>query len=163
MTDDRITVGRFLDRWVRVNLPDTAAGSTLDDYSDVVCLHWGPALGRERLSRLTVEEVDRLWAAKRQQGYKPNSIRITRAVLRRAIGQAEREGLVSRNVAALSQPPRLNQAEGRAPSVEQARTLLRAAAGDRLEAALGSGVGSSWDCHGPISTPRRQPWRCAGR
>ncbi len=74
-------------------------------------------------------------AARREAGYRPNSIRIMRAVLRRAGGQAEREGLVSRNVATLSQPPRLNQPGGRALTVEQARTLLETARGYRLEAA----------------------------
>ncbi|MHB1511296.1 MAG: tyrosine-type recombinase/integrase [Acidimicrobiales bacterium] len=58
-----------------------------------------------------------------------------RAVLRKALAQAEREGLVSKNVAALSQAPRLSQPEGRSLSIEQARTLLDAAEGDRLEAA----------------------------
>ena len=135
VVDERVTVGQFLSRWVAVSLPGTVAGSTLDDYTDVVRLHLEPALGRKRLAQLTVEDVDRLWAAKRAAGYRPNSIRIMRAVLRRAIGQAEREGLVSRNVAALSQPPRLNQPEGRALTVDQARTLLEAARGERLEAA----------------------------
>jgi integrase len=58
-----------------------------------------------------------------------------RAVLRRALAQAEREGLIVRNVAALSQPPRLRQSDGRSLSVDQARDLLKAAKGDRLEAA----------------------------
>jgi integrase len=135
VTDDRITVGQFLNRWLQVNVPGNVAGSTLDDYLLTVRLHLEPALGRKRLSRLTVADVDTVWAAKRQQGYKPNTIRIMRAVLRRALAQAEREGLVARNVVALSQPPRLSQPEGRSLTVEQARQLLDAAQGDRLEAA----------------------------
>ena len=126
---------QFLDRWLRVNLAGSVAGSTLDDYADTVRLHLEPALGRKKLSGLTVAELDALWAAKRRAGYKPNTIRIMRAVMRRALAQAEREGLVSRNVAALSQPARISQPEGRSLSVEQARAVLDAAKGDRLEAA----------------------------
>jgi integrase len=133
ITDDRLTVARFLDRWVTVNLAGVVAGGTMDDYAHTVRLHLDPALGHKRLSQLTVADVDALWAKKRAAGYKPNSIRIMRAVLRRALAQAEREGLVSRNVAALSQPPRLSQPEGRSLSVEQAKTLLDAAEEDRLE------------------------------
>lgn len=47
-----------------------------------------------------------------------------RAVLRKALGQAEREGLVGRNVAALSMPPRIRSAEGRTLTVDQAKQLL---------------------------------------
>jgi integrase len=82
-----------------------------------------------------VADADTLWATKRSTGYKPNSIRIMRAVLRKALAQAEREGLVSRNMAALSQPARPSQPEGRSLSVEQARTLLDTTRGTQLEAA----------------------------
>jgi integrase len=135
VSDDRINVAQFLDRWLRVNISGSVAGSTMDDYAHTVRLHLEPGLGRKKLSQLTVAEVDTLWAAKREAGYKPNSIRIMRAVLRKALAQAEREGLVSRNVAALSQPARLSQPEGRSLSVEQAQRLLDTAKGDRLEAA----------------------------
>lgn len=134
--DDRLTVGAFLDRWVSTNLPGNVSGTTLDDYGHTVRLHLTPALGRKRLARLTVADVDEVWADKRKAGYKPNSVRIMRAVLRRALGQAEREGLLSRNVAALSAPPRVSQPEGRALSVKQAKQLLEAAQGHRLEAAF---------------------------
>ena len=135
VSDDRLTVGAFLRRWAEVNLPGAVTGTTLDDYRHTVRLHLSPQLGRKRLAKLTVRDVDELWAAKRAAGYKPNSVRIMRAVLRRALAQAEREGLVSRNVAALSQPPRVAQPEGRSLTIDQARALLEAAKGDRLEAA----------------------------
>lgn len=135
VADDRITVGQFLARWLAVNAPGTVSGSTLDDYSNTIRLHLEPSLGRKRLSQLTVADVDALWAAKREAGYKPNSVRIMRAVLRRALGQAEREGLVQRNVAAISQPPRISQPEGRSLTIDQARALLDAARGEQLEAA----------------------------
>src|SRR5215471_14770710 len=103
--DDRLTVKAFLNRWLAVNLPGTVAESTEDDYNDTVRLHLVPALGNRFLGKVTVVELDKLWRAKRQAGYSANSVRIMRAVLRRALGQAEREGLVTRNVAALSSPP----------------------------------------------------------
>jgi integrase len=136
VADDRLTVGQFLQRWSTQSLPGQVSGTTLDDYTHMIRLHLEPALGRKRLARLTVADVDELWAAKRKAGYKPNTVRIMRAVLRRALAQAEREGLVPRNVAALSQPARLGQPDGRALTVEQAHALLEAARGDRLEAAF---------------------------
>jgi integrase len=126
VADDRITVAQFLNRWLQVNLAGSVAGSTMDDYAHTIRLHLEPSLGRKKLSQLKVAEVDAVWAAKRAAGYKPNSVRIMRAVLRKALAQAEREGLVSRNVAALSQPARVSQPEGRSLSVDQALTLLEA-------------------------------------
>ena len=70
---------------------------------------------------------------KRDAGYSTNSVRIMRTVLRRALGQAEREGIIARNVAVLSVPPRVRAKEGRTLTVDQARRLLDAAAGHRFE------------------------------
>jgi integrase len=130
--DDKITVGAFLDRWLST-LPGHVADSTLDDYEDTVRLHLKPGLGRHKLTALTVAHVDALWQAKREK-YKPNSVRIMRAVLRKALGQAEREGLVARNVAALSMPPRLNTDEGRTLTVDQSHKLLDSVAEHRMGA-----------------------------
>ena len=134
--DDRLTVEAFLHRWLTINLPGTVAESTEDDYVDTVRLHLVPALGRKRVTKLTVAELDKLWKVKRDEGYSPNSVRIMRTVLRRALGQAEREGIISRNVAALSSPPRIRAKEGRTLTVEQAKQLLDAADGYRFEAAV---------------------------
>ena len=77
-----------------------------------------------------------LISSKRNAGYSANTVRIIRAALRRALRQAEREGLVSRNAAALSAAPRVRSDEGRALSVDQARTLLDQVRGTRDEPLL---------------------------
>ena len=134
--DDRLTVAAFLDRWITRSLPGQVGEKTLDSYADTVRLHLVPALGRKVLRRLTVADVDEFLSWKRGNGYSENSVRIFRAVLRRALRQAEREGLVVRNVAALSAAPRVRGDEGRALSVDQARILLAAVRDTRHEALL---------------------------
>jgi hypothetical protein len=131
--DDRLTLGGFLHRWLTVNIPGSIADSTLDNYVDTVRLHLEPMLGRRALTRLTVSDVDALWADKRAAGYSANSVRIMRTVLRKALAQAEREGLVPRNVAALSTPPRVRTEPGRSLTVEQAKRFLDQIRGHRLE------------------------------
>ena len=69
-------------------LPGQISESTYDDYVDIVRLHLKPALGRKILTNLSVADVDALWAYKREQGYSGNSVRIMRAVLRRAMSCA---------------------------------------------------------------------------
>lgn len=129
----RRTVGAYLDEWVE-GLPARVDLSTASDYADTVRLHLKPALGSKVLTKLSVSEVNALWASKRKAGYSGNSIRIMRTVLRSALHQAEREGLLMRNVAALSDPPRIEQPEGRSLTVAEAKCLLDAASGNRLEA-----------------------------
>ncbi len=133
-SDDRLSVGDFLARWLSINLPGHVAPSTLGDYDDTVRLHLIPALGRKKLTKLTVSDCDALWNAKRDKGYSANSVRIMRTVLRKALGQAEREWLVLRNVAALSGPPRVVAKQGRTLTQDEARVLLAAVRGERKEA-----------------------------
>jgi integrase len=135
VSDDRMTVGEFLDRWL-TGLPGKVSEKTVDSYADTVRLHITPSLGRKVLRRLTVSDVDQLLAWKRSAGYSANTVRIIRAVLRRALRQAERDGLVSRNAAALSSAPRVRGDEGRALSVDQAKALLDQVRGTRDEPLL---------------------------
>lgn len=149
----RLTVGAYLDQWIE-GVPGRVEQSTASDYADTVRLHLKPGLGSKILTKLSVSEMNALWASKRKAGYSANSVRIMRTVLRSALHQAEREGLLIRNVAALSDPPRLGQSEGRSLTVAEARRLLDAASGDRLEAVYaitlvfglrrGEALGLSW-------------------
>jgi hypothetical protein len=94
--DDRMTIGHFLARWSTVNLLGQGSGTTLYDYMHTIRLHLGPALGHKRLARLTVGNVDKLWAAKRDAGYRPNTVRIMRAVSQPArLGQPNSRPLPS--------------------------------------------------------------------
>jgi len=131
--DDRLTVAGFLERWLALSLPGRVSDKTRDSYADTARLHLVPAFKGTALRQLTVAQVDALWLYKREKGYSGNSIRIMRATLRRALAQAEREGLVARNVAALSGAPRVRAKEGRALTVEQAKTLLALIEGHRHE------------------------------
>ncbi|NNL12214.1 MAG: site-specific integrase [Acidimicrobiia bacterium] len=164
----RLTVGTFLDRWVE-GVPGRVEQSTAADYADTVRLHLKPALGSKVLTKLSVSELNALWASKRKAGYSANSIRIMRTVLRSALHQAEREGLLVRNVAALSDPPRVGHSEGRSLTIAEAKILLDAASADRLEALYaisltlglrrGEALGLSWsdiDLESALVRVRRQ-------
>lgn len=150
---DRLRVGEFFDAWL-AGLTTKLEQNTAMDYADTVRLHLRPAFGHKKLNELTVAEVNAVWAAKLWQGYRPNSVRIMRTVLRAALRQAEKEGFIVRNVAALSDPPKLNQIDGRSLTVDQAQAFLAAATGDRLEALYlvalvfglrrGESLGVSW-------------------
>ncbi len=63
----------------------------------------------------------------------PASIIKVHAVLRVALADAERMDLVVRNVAKAAKPPALGRTERRALTPEEAKHLLSAMTGDRLE------------------------------
>jgi integrase len=67
-------------------------------------------------------------------GLSPRTVLHLRAVLRRALNQACRWGLLARNVATFVQPPRVPHHEVQPLSVDEAGALLRHISGDRLEA-----------------------------
>lgn len=102
---------RRLDRWLTVNLPGSVAEATKDSYADTVRLHLVPSLGRKQLAKLTVADLDRLWETKRDSDYSSNSVRIMRTVLRRVLGQAEREGIVAQRRPAIE--PAADQGQAR--------------------------------------------------
>ena len=138
--DQQITVGAMLDQWVEDVLPGSVAKPTEQQYSDVVRLYVKPRLGKKKLRDLTPTDVTRMLrdmeqpTDSRPNGYSQNARRLARSVLRRAIRWAEVEGMVSRNVAALANPVRVERPEGRTMTPEQARVFLDHIKGDRNEA-----------------------------
>jgi integrase len=164
-----IRVGPFLDRWLtEVVEAKGSSPNTVDNYRWAVDHHIKPALGTTRLRDLTPDDVDGLLRAKNDAGLAHSSLMRIRAVLIQALRHGERYGYVSRNVAQLVDLPRAPRREGRSLTVEQAKDLLAAAKGERLEAAVicglmlglrpGELLGLSWadvDMKGRCLTVRR--------
>ena len=93
-----------------------------------------PAIGRLKLGKLTPAHVQHLYRELQDRGLSARTVRYTHAVLRRALKQAKRWGMVNRNVAEDVDPPRLKRDEIRPLDREQTRRLLETAEGDRLHA-----------------------------
>jgi integrase len=66
-----------------------------------------PELGRVKLAKLQPVDVDRMLSRLQANGLSPRTASHVRAVLRAALGTAERRGQVVRNVATLSEPVRV--------------------------------------------------------
>lgn len=130
----RQTVGQFLDRWLADVVTPTVRPKTRHSYAQIVRLHLKPALGHHQLAKLAPQHVQAMMNAKGAAGLSPRTVQYLRAVLRQALGQALKWGLVGRNVATLVDPPRSVRHEIAFLSPAQARTLLDTVKGDRLEA-----------------------------
>lgn len=114
----RLRVGPYLVRWIAS--VTQLAPATIRQHEMIIRCHLVPALGGHLLTELAPSDVD---AYLTRRDLDPQTCRHHRATLRRALADAQRDGLVSRNAAALSRPPRMRKAE---------RRWLTAAEGHRL-------------------------------
>jgi integrase len=122
-----ITLAELFERWLEHLRAKGRSEHTLYGYQRYVRRHLLPALGATRLSKLTALDIDRLCADLVAQGLSPATARQAHAILRSALSQGERWGLVGRNVAKLASPPAMPQREQHPPTAAEVRDLLGAA------------------------------------
>ncbi len=173
-----LTVAKFLDQWLTDVLPGSVAPTTEVNYGNVVKLYLKPHLGQKRLTTLQARDVAAMLTKMEKDGSAPNTRRLARSVLRRALRWAEQEGTVARNVAALANGVKVGSSEGRSLTPDQARRLLASLDGEPLEAAFtvalalglrrGELLGLAWDdltldATPPKLTVRRSMKRLSGR
>lgn len=143
-TGPRQTVATWLETWLTTWARPSVRPKTYLSYEWLMRQHAIPRIGRVRLDRLTPEHVQQLLTAAAEAGLSPRSCHHLRAVLRTALNRAIRAGHISRNVAALADPPRLGKARRIFLDKDGAAQLLAAAAGHPDETlirlALGLGL-----------------------
>ncbi len=131
---NRQTVGQFLEKWLTETARPKIRPSTYVSYQSKVANYLIPALGKHQLTKLTPQQVQTMMNEMSERGLSPRSVQYARAVLRKALNQAMKWGLVVRNVATLSEPPRVVRPEMKILHPEQARQFLDTVRGDRLAA-----------------------------
>ncbi len=142
LPSERTTVAAYLATWLESKKGNLRA-ETWRRYEDMVRLHLVPQLGRNALVKLQPADLREAYdaIAKNVSG---TTVHHCHGVLHVALRDAEREGLVSRNVASLVTAPRRTTGEQRYLGPAEARQLLDAAKGHALEAffvlALTSGL-----------------------
>lgn len=128
------TLATWLDQWHARMVAPVLKPRTSATYRSYLDQHIIPSIGRIRLDRLTVQHVYRLHEAMEGKGLSTTTALQAHRILAKALGDAEREGRIGRNVAALATAPRRRLAVRPALTAEQAITLLRSVAEDPYEA-----------------------------
>jgi integrase len=128
-----LTVGEYLDRWMR-DVEGTVRESTHQRYGYAVGPHVKPALGSIKLKDLNPAQVRWFYRDRLDSGLSPASVHKLHVVLHKALKAAVSDGLIPRNVAAGLKLPKLSREEIDPLNREEARRLLEAAKGERLEA-----------------------------
>jgi integrase len=134
-SNGRATVASIIDAWLDGHHGRRLKPATLDNYRTVAELYVTPHLGNERAAKLTPDRVRRWLDTLEDAELSANTRRLARSTLRRALELAERDGIVTRNVAALVDGPGTEGTKlDDALTADDARKVLEAAEGDRLGA-----------------------------
>jgi integrase len=137
LTAGRMTVTQLLEKWQRDAMHSgNPSPNTIANFEWAVTKHLVPAIGPRRLEELRVEHVEAMLTGMADAGRARNTCLRVRNVLQQALNWAMRRGYVIRNVADLAELPSgaRRQKQGRALTADQARALLAASTGSRLEA-----------------------------
>lgn len=128
----RQSVETFLLDWLENVAKPRVRASTHASYAGYVRGHIVPSLGKHHLDKLTPQHVQAFLNERSKAGLAPRTVQYLRAILRSALDQALRWGLVSRNVATLAEPPRSVHKQVMPLTPVEARAFLAVIEGDRL-------------------------------
>lgn len=129
----RLTVEGFLGRWLEEHVRHLEA-KTAYSYEQQVRLHIAPKLGKVQLARLNRAMVQEWVNGLAASGLSPKSVKIAHGTLRAALSVAMDWDIIPANPAARITLPKAERREPPYLTLPQARALLEALAGDRLEA-----------------------------
>lgn len=126
--EHRRSMGSFaylLERWLEHNEAELSP-TTLREYRRLVKRRIVPELGPTMMAKLTAGDLDGFYLTLRREGLSPASIHQIHAVIRRALAQGVKWGLVTSNVAADASPPTVRVERRVPPSPEVVRRLVAA-------------------------------------
>jgi len=130
----KMTVGEYLETWLRDYVSTNTAPSTADGYSDIVRTHLIPELGRFPLTALQPLHVQayysRMLRCGRRDGkggLSAQTVKHHHRVLYEALKHAVKHGLLIRNVGEAVDPPRPDSKEMITLDMDDVHTLLDAA------------------------------------
>jgi len=135
-TGPQQTLKQYLEQWLEEVHRPTLRLSSYDRYRSLLNNHILPSLGHIQVNKLTVQQVQALYARKVNEGLSAKTIQNIHGLLHKALDNAVKWGLVSRNVCSVVSTPRLIRHEIHPLTKEQAQLLLEKAHGQGLEAIL---------------------------
>src|SRR5215217_2122285 len=96
--DENMTVGEYLDVWLKSSVHGSVRQSTYDRDASLVNNHLRPALGGIKLKKLSAAHVQGFYRDRLEAGLSPSTVHKMHAVLHKALSQALKWHMVPRNV-----------------------------------------------------------------
>lgn len=132
-TGPNLKVDAYLQQWLEEVQKPTVRISTYVKYKKLINTYIVPALGGYQLQKLMPQHIQALYTNMGKKGLSAKTIQNVHGLLHNALDNALRWNMVSRNVTSVVKPPRVRKKEKQAVNLEQARALMLAARGERLE------------------------------
>jgi integrase len=140
---NKVTLKEWLDRWMEVYQKPKVAPTTYEMRQTLIRLHIEPVLGKAPLMKLRPSDLQDLYAGKLAagridgRGLSSQTVRHIHNILNPALKQAMKEGLVARNVAQATAPPKLIRLQEMRPlKRDEVARFLAAIREDRLYVAF---------------------------
>lgn len=132
--DKNMTFGEYLDRWMNDAVRGTIRESTYSRDMYLITNHVKPTLGRIKLKNVNALHLQGLYRDRLDSGLSGSTVQKIHHVMHKAFSQAVKWDLIVRNPADAVKVPTASTKEMHPLSAPEARQLLEAARGDRLEA-----------------------------
>jgi integrase len=132
--DKNLTVGEYLDHFLEDVQRGSVRESTYSRDKYLLTNHAKPTLGRVKLKNLGAMHLQRLYREKQDAGLSPSTVLKLHHILHKALSQAVKWDLIPRDPADAVKAPTPTPKEMHPLCSEEARRLLEAAKGNRLEA-----------------------------
>ncbi|RAQ97504.1 hypothetical protein A4R35_18350 [Thermogemmatispora tikiterensis] len=130
------SVRDYLEHWLEYIQKPSIRVTTYILYRRILHKHIIPALGDIPLRRLKPEQIERLYAAKREEGLAAKTISSMHSLLHTALRDAVRRNKVGRNILEMVKAPRATSPERPVLTPEQAVRLIRKVKEHSLEALI---------------------------
>jgi integrase len=122
--DENMTVGEYLDSWLKGSVYGSVRRSTYDRDTNLVNNHINPILGGLKLKKLNSTHVQSFYRDRLDVGLSASTVHKMHDILRRSLAQATKWHLVPRNVVDVVKPPRPVPKEMVALSADETRRLF---------------------------------------
>jgi integrase len=138
------TVGELLDRWLETVIRHKVKPTTLEDYAFTIRKHLKPALGSVPVQKLTPAAVQTFYADRLDAGLGARTVQLCHGRLSQALALALREGILTRNVCTLTDPPTPRPHPADVWTADESRRVIAASTEDLYAPlwllALGTGL-----------------------
>jgi len=103
------TVSQFMARWMETYAATNVSLRTAHGYEGYIHRYIDPTIGKIALQSLTPSQVQKVYADMLERGLSNTTVLHLHRVLREALGHAVKWGIITRNVADATSPPRQEQ------------------------------------------------------
>jgi integrase len=131
LTRRSMTLEQFVEEWLLDAKRRNVKQSTIASYREKIETYVLPTLGKKRLDRITVADIDRLYDAKVEAGLSATTVGMIHVRLHNLLKLAKRRQLVGQVVTEQVTRPRIEKYDARTLTVEEARLLLKGIANHR--------------------------------